>query len=74
MVQDMNSSIRKKNAQAIAVFSINTILYPESENVYDSLADAYLKDGQKEKAKQNYRKVLEINTKNEKAHRILETL
>ncbi|WP_339424552.1 tetratricopeptide repeat protein [Sphingobacterium sp. MYb388] len=65
---------QKKNAQAIAVFSINTILYPESENVYDSLAEAYLKDGQKEKAKQNYRKVLEINTKNEKARKILETL
>lgn len=65
---------QKKNAQAIAVFSINTILYPESENVYDSLAEAYLKDGQKENAKLNYRKVLEINTKNEKARKILETL
>ncbi|MEN5057497.1 serine hydrolase [Sphingobacterium kitahiroshimense] len=65
---------QKKNAQAIAFFSINTILYPESENVYDSLAEAYLKDGQKEKAKQNYLKVLEINTKNEKARKILETL
>ncbi|KKX51436.1 hypothetical protein [Sphingobacterium sp. IITKGP-BTPF85] len=49
-------------------------MYPESENVYDSLAEAYLKDGQKGKAKQNYRKVLEINTKNEKARKILETL
>lgn len=65
---------QKKNSQAIAVFNVNTILYPESENVYDSLGEAYLKAGQKEKAKQTYRKVLEINPKNEKVVKLLKTL
>ncbi|MGE8293774.1 MAG: serine hydrolase, partial [Sphingobacterium sp.] len=65
---------QKKLTQAIDVFRVNTILYPKSENVYDSLAEAYLKAGQRGKAKQNYIKLLEINPKNEKVSKILETL
>lgn len=63
-----------KMDQAIQMFRVNTILYPKSENVYDSLGEAYLKSGQKAKAKENYQKVLEINPKNEKVVKILETL
>ncbi|MDF2475432.1 MAG: hypothetical protein K0S24_915 [Sphingobacterium sp.] len=65
---------QKKLAQAIDIFRVNTILYPTSENVYDSLAEAYLKAGQKDKAKQNYKKVLEINPRNEKVIKTLEKL
>jgi len=65
---------QKKLTQAIDIFRVNTILYPKSENVYDSLAEAYLKAGQKDKAKQNYKKLMEINPKNEKVSKILETL
>ncbi|OOG18997.1 hypothetical protein BWD42_03310 [Sphingobacterium sp. CZ-UAM] len=65
---------QKKLTQAIDIFKVNTILYPKSENVYDSLAEAYLKAGQRDKAKQCYIKLLEINPKNEKANKILETL
>jgi CubicO group peptidase (beta-lactamase class C family) len=60
--------------QAIDIFKVNTMLYPKSENVYDSLAEAYLKSGQIDRAKENYRKVFEINPKNEKVSKILETL
>jgi Beta-lactamase class C and other penicillin binding proteins len=65
---------QKKLTQAIDIFRVNTILYPKSENVYDSLAEAYLKAGKRDKAKQNYIKLLEINPKNEKVSKILETL
>ncbi len=50
------------------------MLYPKSENVYDSLAEAYLKSGQIDSAKKNYQKVREINPKNERVSKILETL
>lgn len=65
---------QRKLAQAINIFNVNTILYPTSENVYDSLAEAYLKADQKNKAKLNYKKMLEINPKNEKVIKMLETL
>ena len=60
--------------QAVDIFKVNTMLYPKSENVYDSLAEAYLKSGQIDSAKENYQKVFEINPKNEKVSKILETL
>lgn len=60
--------------KAIDVFRVNTILYPNSDNVYDSLGEAYLKAGQKDKAKQNYQKVLEINPNNESAAKALKKL
>ncbi|WP_286802035.1 MULTISPECIES: beta-lactamase family protein [Sphingobacterium] len=60
--------------QAIDIFKVNTVLYPKSENVYDSLAEAYLKSGQIDSAKKNYQKVREINPKNERVSKILETL
>jgi Tfp pilus assembly protein PilF len=46
---------------------LNVEEYPKSGNVYDSLADAYAKDGQKEQAIANYRKALEIDPKNQNA-------
>lgn len=67
--------LRNKDfTKAIDIFRINAALYPKSENVYDSLGEAYLKAGQKDKAKQNYQKVLEINPKNENAAKVLKTL
>ncbi len=40
----------KKNAEAIAVFTLVTKDYPKSTNAYDSLADAYAAAGQAEPA------------------------
>src|SRR2546430_12871686 len=36
-----------RNADAIAIFKLNVEEYPKSGNVYDSLAEAYAKDGQR---------------------------
>ena len=45
---------------AIEIMKLNAMAYPDSANVYDSLADAYLADGQKELARQNASKALEL--------------
>ena len=64
--------IRKKEYQnAISVFQINAALHPESENVYDSLADAYLKSGDSLNAFTNYTKALERNTGNSRAKKYI---
>ncbi|MCB0279676.1 MAG: hypothetical protein KDD94_09255, partial [Calditrichaeota bacterium] len=44
---------------AIQIFERNVKDYPESANVYDSLADALSADGQLERAKLNYYKAVE---------------
>lgn len=41
-------------AEAIRVFKRNVELYPNSANVYDSLAEAYEKNGQFREAKENF--------------------
>jgi len=56
-----------RNADAIAIFKLNVEEYPKSGNVYDSLAEAYAKDGQKQQAITNYRKSLELDPKNQNA-------
>mgnify|MGYP000234603167 CR=1 FL=1 len=52
---------------AIEVFRQNVEDYPQSSNVYDSLAEAYAQDGQKELAIKNYQRVLELDPKKESA-------
>jgi dienelactone hydrolase len=44
---------------AIEIFKLNVAAYPKSPNVYDSLADAYLADSQKDQARLNAKKALE---------------
>ena len=56
---------------AISVFKMNVVLYPDSDNVYDSLADAYLRIGDSLQALTNYNKALELNTGNERAKRFI---
>jgi CubicO group peptidase (beta-lactamase class C family) len=56
-----------RNADAIAIFKLNVEEYPKSGNVYDSLAEAYAKDGQKQQAIENYRKAVELDPKNQDA-------
>lgn len=45
---------------ALAILKLNATAYPDSPNVYDSLADVYLADGQKDLARQNAKKALEL--------------
>jgi CubicO group peptidase (beta-lactamase class C family) len=58
---------KNRIADAIAIFKLNVEEYPKSGNVYDSLAEAYAKDGQKQQAIDNYRKSLELDPKNKNA-------
>jgi tetratricopeptide (TPR) repeat protein len=59
---------------AIEVFKQNVEDYPQSANVYDSLAEAYARDGQKELAIKNYVRSLELNPKNDNAADALKKL
>ena len=60
--------------EAIGVFRLNVSLNPESGNVYDSLAEAYMKAGQKQLAIDNYKKSLELNPDNDNAKEKLKVL
>lgn len=53
--------------EAIELFKLNVIAYPESSNTYDSLGEAYMVNGQNELAIKNYNKSLELNPDNENA-------
>ncbi|PHR70196.1 MAG: tetratricopeptide repeat protein [Lutibacter sp.] len=60
--------LREKNyIDAIKIFELNTALYPESENVYDSLAEAYFRSGDTINAVDNYKKALAIDSGNRRA-------
>jgi len=63
-----------KTREAIELFWLNTIAYPDSWNVYDSLGEAFLKDGQKEIAIKSYEISLALNPDNENAKTILNGL
>jgi CubicO group peptidase (beta-lactamase class C family) len=54
----------RKLKDAIEVFKLNVEDYPESANAYDSLAEAYLNDGNKELAIKNYQRSIELNPNN----------
>jgi len=62
-----NKLNKQKYDEAIGLFKINVALYPESDNVYDSLADAYVRNGDSLLAYQNYKKALKYNTGNKRA-------
>ena len=59
---------------AIDVFKLNTELFPNVANCFDSLGEAYFMTGNKEEAKINYAKVLELNPKNENAKKMLKKI
>jgi dienelactone hydrolase len=44
---------------AVEILKMNVAAYPNSANVYDSVSDAYLADGQKDLARENAKKALE---------------
>lgn len=51
----------EKTDEAIEIFKLNVEAYPKSANTYDSLAEAYLKKGNKEEAIKYYSKALEVD-------------
>jgi uncharacterized membrane protein len=64
----------KKFTEAIRILQLNVEGYPKSGNVYDSLGEAYLDDGNKPLAIANYQKSLELNPKNRGAVAMLQKL
>ena len=53
-----------KFKDAIRIFQLNVEAYPQSSNVYDSLGEAYMDDGEKSQAIANYEKSFLINPQN----------
>ena len=56
-----------KIKEAIEVFKLNVELYPESPNVYDSLGEAYMKNGDSDLAIENYLSSLKLDPNNKNA-------
>ena len=62
------------NEPAIAIFRLNASEFPQSGNVWDSLAEGYLKMGNKTLAEVYYRKAVELDPTNESALKHLQEL
>lgn len=65
---------RGKTKEAIEVFKLNVEAYPQGFNTYDSLAEAYMNDNQRELAITNFKKSLELNPSNTSASENLKKL
>jgi len=63
-----------KKEDALKIFKLNTELYPNAANTYDSYGEILLLLGQKKKAKKAYAKSLKLNPQNENAKTILKSL
>jgi tetratricopeptide (TPR) repeat protein len=59
---------------SLAVFKINMMLYPKSSNVYDSYAEACMKNGDRDQAIANYKKSLQLDPDNKNAEEKLAEL
>lgn len=59
---------------AVAVFKLNVDRFPADPNAYDSLAEAYLANGDRDEAVRLYRKALEVDPAFENSRRMLERL
>jgi tetratricopeptide (TPR) repeat protein len=64
----------KKSAEAITVFRINTSLFPQSANCFDSLGEAYSVAGLTDKAIQSYEQALRLKPDSENAKEQLKKL
>lgn len=53
--------------EAMAIFALNVERFPESWNVYDSLGEAHMLNGDDDRAIELYRKSLELNPDNDNA-------
>jgi CubicO group peptidase (beta-lactamase class C family) len=63
-----------KRKEAIRVLQLNAEAFPQSSNVYDSLGEAYMKNGDKELAIKNYEKSLALDARNQNAVEMLKKL
>ena len=61
----------KKINQSIEIFKLVISEFPENSKLYDSLAEVYYTDKQYELALLNYKKSLELNSKNTNAKEMI---
>jgi len=61
-------------SEAIDIFQHNIALFPQSANAYDSMGEAYMVNGDKEKAIANYEKSIRLNPANEDGKAMLQKL
>jgi len=61
-------------ADAIKIFQLNVDNFPKSFNVYDSLGEAYMINGELELAVEYYKRSLDINPNNENAINMIEKI
>lgn len=64
----------KRVKDAIEVFKLNVEDHPQSSNTYDSLAEAYMINGEKDLAVKNYRRSVELNPDNANGLEMLKKL
>ncbi len=64
----------RKVREAIEILKLNVEAYPQSANVYDSLGEAYIINGDKELAIRNYQRVVELTPQNTNAIEMLKKL
>jgi len=65
---------KKQFNEAIRIFQLNVEAYPQSSNVYDSLGEAYMDDGNKPQAIANYREAIRRDPNNGNSIRMLRKL
>ena len=69
------AALSKENKKgALKAFKLNSKEYPKSWGVWDSLAEGYMLNGDKKKAKKYYKKSLKLNPDNQNAKDMLKKL
>jgi len=67
--------LRENNIEdAIRIFKLNVEAFPDIANTYDSLGEAYMINGDKESAINNYKKALELQPGSANALKMLKKL
>lgn len=65
---------KQRFKDAIAIFKLNTEMFPKSGNTFDSLGEAYLADNQNDLAIENYKKAVALDPTNVNAVSIINRL
>lgn len=65
---------RKRIKEAIDVLKLSIKIFKESANLYDSLGEMYLLQGNKKLALENYKRSVELNPNNEEGKKIINEL
>lgn len=65
---------RKRIKEAIDVLNLSIKIFPGSANLYDSLGEMYLCQGNKKQALASYKKSFELNPNNKEAKKIIDEL